>query len=407
MNLIYFCIVLILTIISLSGICCTSMSERDEQVIAFTDNEGATMGIGLRHKIFMPPTDHNTIIVTFARSYGNLKISRDSGNSWEKFYTDYKALLKWLDSEALTVSPYLDFHSAMDGNGDKHVFLTFPSHTDKRQKFIRYDYTHGVISKAFSLKDDEPNHHKRGTLTFDGENIWVFTRTSRGKDIKWKGSIRFHRSRDKGNTWYSHPSDFGYVDRFNQNTRVGALIWNRKPTLIVWLGRDFKYKYYYWDNNNWFSPKGSELSIKDSHPLTRQFGAATSSGNLHLVWQDQIDGVLKEAWKSSGEKLWNQQIVEVNRGNDDFLPVMTAKNDRVYAFYSFLEEDGKRNIFGRVKENDAWSDRFRISTSGNNCRHPNVPQKISKISNFIPIIWVEGNEAPYRICFKKIWVNKR
>jgi len=393
----------VLSFIGILTIFFCNTSSNTEQILALTNNSEATLGIALRYKIFIPPNRPNTIIVIFARSYGNLKISIDKGVSWKNFY-DYKTLIKWRDFHAKTIVPYLDYHSVIEGNSET-IFITFPDYTDKKQKFIKYDFINDVIFKPFPLKDNEPNHHKRGTLLFDGKSIWIFTRTSKGSDVNWQGNIRYHHSKDKGNSWYSSSSDIGYVDKLDQDTRIGALMWDRKPTLIVWLGRDFKYKYYYWNGKTWFSPKGAEFSIEDKHPLTRQFAAIAYNGNLHIVWQDKINGVLKEAWKKFNEKSWHQQVVEINEGNDNFLPILTKRGKYIYLFYSYIEKNGKRNIYGRVKFNNRWSNRFKVSSSGNNCRHPNVPRSVISKLNFIPIIWTEGQRAPYKICFKKILVK--
>ncbi len=338
-----------------------------------------------RSKLFMSPTDSNTLWAIFEKSSGNFMKSTDGGQTW---------------STPITIRSYLDYHASLSGDSQGNLYITDPGVGGVYFRKVNAPAVQATdMSAALTLTSafiPAGVSTRSNVLAQDASNIWVFARTSTNAT----GNVRYFRSTDGGVTF----SQEGWVaDTGHDNVRIGSLLVNGQPAVVIWYSDDssnvgWGYRYFIW-NGSAFVANADSTIVWGSKIYQRQYAASFVDGEFHVVYDDS-QGHLVHSWKpyNGGTGSWTQQNIETLPYTPrDWLPSLTRHGNTLYLFYNRQESStaGNNNVYYRTWDTTThtWSSATPLTNDGAEHRYPQGPAVVNADATYIPVIWVSPTNA--------------
>ncbi len=159
--------------------------------------------------------------------------------------------------------------------------------------------------------------------------------------------------------------------------RVDTICYATKPKDCPWV--------------NWgdvFDPEGHQ----SSHPFVETYG-----DSVYVVWQNEYDEELYKAARHLQDDFYQW---------DNFSQTSTLSSvypTNAFGFFTVYDEEPTTGYpYDAYYKTSPYSDRINISSTSDNSSYPQSVARFHEYDRFIYTAWLEGDDVPYEIKFKKI-----
>ncbi len=353
------------------------LHAQDEILIRNTAIKNATLAIP-RTKMVVNPDNFNELwFIVGTEDNRNIFFSKDGGNTWGNF-----------------PSYNMDYHCQLRIDSAKNLHITAPGRDSQIYFQIKYPADNAdLVSPLENLVSGPSSNNYRGTILVESKNVWVYTRLTNFLDQ----NVRYHLSRDLGNSWDIGSNDTGFIRTNAGEIRIGSILFNGLPTLIVYIFSS-EFRYYQWNGKTYITYADSVIA-KESAEKIFTFNTFRDGRELHLVFQPSTNvDYLVHKWKvfDSGKTTdWNRKIISIGSTTFRSSPYLVRSDNALFLFYT----SGDGQIYMRVWDGSKWGAPVQITSNQDENLYSNSVEYIYPSMNYIPLIWTRSSGS---IWFKKI-----